>query len=305
MLSAEDLKLIGGSDAGVLVGMDKYRQPIDIFSRIVNGTETTQTKPMRRGILLEPVIRELFRDETQLELRGPRSLRSPRHAFARASLDDVAVRDGEEIVVEYKSANVRMLHEWGEPGTDEVPRQYLCQVQWYMAMSGMHSADLAALIGGDDLRIYEIDEDKELQEMLFDAAAKFWTDHVLTGIPPAPDASEGYARFLKARFPKETLPMIRADDVACEWARKLRDAEEALEMAEQAKEEARQALIATIGPASGLEGPDFRISYKQSKGRASTDWAAVCQESKVPQTLIDRHTKRSPYRVFKPTWSKE
>jgi putative phage-type endonuclease len=301
-LSSEEKKLIGGSDAAAVAGLSRYKSPLDVWLRIVEGREPEQTKPMRRGQLLEPVVRQMYADETGAELLGPRSLRSKRHPFARASLDDVARLRGEERVLECKSANFRMLHAYGE-GDDEIPDDYIAQVQWYLALAQLPIADVAVLLAGDELRIYTLRADAELQAALFEEAARFWRNYVVTKQPPPPDASPSYGEWLKRRFPKSDEQFLLADAEAVVAAEQLRKAREAKKAAEEAEEQARQLLQAKIGDAAGLIGPDFRINWKLTKGRATTDWRALCMELQVPPATVERFTKRAPYRCFKPQFS--
>lgn len=296
-LTPEELGLIGGSDAAAIAGVSRYRAPIDVYRRIVEHAEAPQTKAMERGTLLEPVIREMYRRETHAELLGPRSLRSEKFPFARASLDDVARFGGEERVAEFKSASLRTISTYGTEA-DGVPEEYLCQVNWYMAMAQLPVADLAVLLAGDELRVYTIEADAEVQGMLFDAAARFWTDHVLTRTPPPPDDSEPYARYLAARFPHSKGNMLTADAEAERWAQQLLSARRAAAAAENAEREARNHLVALIGEADGIEGANWRVTYRSNKGRATVDWQAVAFEAKVPKTLVEQYTTRKPFRRF-------
>jgi predicted phage-related endonuclease len=69
---------------------------------------------------------------------------------------------------------------WGEPGTDEIPEEYVLQVQHGMLVVAarfditIEVADVAVLIGLDDYRQYEVPADRELQEMLVDEERDFW-----------------------------------------------------------------------------------------------------------------------------------
>lgn len=298
-LTPEELKLIGGSDAAAIVGVSPYASAHDVYARIVEGAVTEETRPMRRGTLLEPVIRSMAAEELGMKFLGPRKLRFK--GWGRASLDDVALVDGAEEVAEFKSVGPFADGEYGEPGTDAIPPQHVCQVQVYMAATGMPRANLVALFGTDDLRQYVVPADAELQGMLFEAMERFWVDNVLTRTPPLVDGSSSCAEALARRFPKVTAPLLPADKDAETWAQILREARAAKDAAESAEKNARNHLLERIGDAEGIEGAGWRITYKETKGKPSVDWQALCFEAKVPPELVKKFTKRTPYRVFRPS----
>lgn len=300
-LTKEELQLIGGSDASAVVGMNPYKTRVDLFARIVEGREDPTTEAMWRGTLLEPVIRAMAERKLGMVFRGPRKYRIA--DWGRASLDDVLeAADGTEEVAEFKSVNGFAAAQYGEEGTDEVPREHLCQTQMYMGVSGMKRAHLVALIGTDDLRHYVIESDTELQAMLFEACERFHQEHVLTGVPPEVDGSDSCARWLEERYPRSNGALLPATPEAIEWAKKLRIAREARKAAELVEKEARNHLVALIGEADGMEGPDFKLSYRLSKGKPTVDWKAVAFEAGIPPERIAAHTTHKPFRVFKPTF---
>jgi len=298
-LTKEDLLLIGGSDAAAIAGVSRYKTPLDIFRRIVEGHTTETTRPQRRGQLLEEPIRQMYREETGAKLLGPLSLRG---TFTRASLDDHT----EDRVVEIKSANIRQAHEWGELGTDEVPTDYLVQVQWYMRHARKEMADLVVLLGGDELRVYPIRADVEMQEMLWEAAERFWKDHVLPKRPPEIDDTQACHDWLTARFPRDVGPVVPSTPDAELWAHRLFTARANLDEAEALEREARNHLQALIGDAAGMVGSGWRISWKGTKPRTSVDWEAVALAAGASMDLIAQHTTTKPGpRVFRCTGPKE
>lgn len=299
-------RLIGGTDVPKILGIAPYGGPVDAWRRIVEGWSPELNAAMRRGMRLEPVARAIYVDETAATLEPhPGYLRSKRHEFMGASVDDMATRDGERLVVEYKTAGLRAMRDWGEAGSEDVPDHYRVQVAWYLACTGREAADLAALIAGDDFRVYRIQRDLDLESMLLEACERFWVDHVLPQKPPPPDASEGYSGFLASRYPKSNGTMALATPELESLARRLRAAKAAKEAAEDAEREARNHLVAAIGETDGIQGEGWRVTYKLSKGRAVTDWQAVCAEAGVAAELVAKHTNRNPYRVFRATFPGE
>lgn len=300
-LSEEELKLIGGSDASAIAGLNPYRSPHDVFARVVGGRVEPETKPMRRGNLMEPVIRSMAEDEYGMKFLGPRKLRL--RGFMRASLDDVLSVDGGEEVAEFKSVNPFAAAQYGEEGTDEVPRHHICQVQFYMGATGLPRAHLVALIGVDDLRHYVIRADADLQGMLFEEVERFHRDHVLTGKPPPVDSSPACAQWLAERFPKNDGGMVKADLRATLIASRLQHARHSKAEAEAIEREARNQLVELIGEADGIEGDGWRITHKFTKGKTKTDWEALARELGATDAFIQRHTVIAPgFRTFRPTF---
>ncbi len=297
-------KRIGGTAIGQIVGASNFGGPIDAFRRLYEGYEQPQNKPMRRGRLLEPVAREMYVEDTGANLKPrPDVLYSDRYEFMSASLDDLAIRDGQELVVEYKTANMNMLSKFGPEDSGVFPKQYRTQCAWYMAATGLNHADLAVLLAGDEFRVYRITRDLELESMLLEAAERFWKDHLLTGIPPPPDASEGYAEYLANKFPEDTGPVVVASAEAEGWAEVLRRAKVDLADAEAREQQARNLLMDAIGEAAGMTGDGWKISYRSTKPRSKVDWESVAMAAGATKAQIEANTNEGKsYRTFRATF---
>jgi putative phage-type endonuclease len=189
-------QFIGGSDAAAIMGVSKWRTPLDVYLSKVEGVDGDGNAAMERGRLLEPAVLQMYANETGLALEIGGDIRL--HAalpFVGATLDALAAAT---IVVDAKTSRNR--GGWGEPGTDEIPIDYLLQLHHYMAVADKQVADCAVLFGNFDFVIYRCPRDEELVAMLLEAEARFWHCHVLAKQPPPPrSAADALRRFPKAR----------------------------------------------------------------------------------------------------------
>lgn len=228
---------IGGSDAAAVLGLSKWKTPLQVYlDKRGEAAETPDNESMLWGRALEPVIRQQYAERTGRAVLVPDGiLRHPSHSFMLANLDGMTE---DRRVVEIKTA--RVAQGWGEPGSDEVPQDYLLQVQHYMAVTGFDVADVAVLIGGSDFRLYEVPADRELQELLIDAEASFWRN-VEQGIPPEPVSyADMQTRF--GRASREGTVEAESDPDVLVAVAKLRAIRETMKTME-ADEEAQQAVI--------------------------------------------------------------
>lgn len=228
---------IGGSDAAAVLGLSKWKTPLQVYlDKRGEAAEIPDNEAMLWGRALEPVIRQQYAERTGRAVLMPDGiLRHPAHGFMLANLDGMTE---DRRVVEIKTA--RTAQNWGEAGSDEVPQDYLLQVQHYMAVTGFEVADVAVLIGGSDFRIYEVPADRELQEMLIDAEAAFWRA-VEQGIPPEPVSyADMQARF--GRASREGMIEAESDPDVLVAVAKLRAIRETMKTME-ADEEAQKAII--------------------------------------------------------------
>ena len=298
---------IGGSEIAAVAGLDPYATALDVWRSKVEGYEREQTPAMRRGQLLEPVIASIYAEESRVVLEESGTIRHPTRPVAVATPDRIALWPDGRRVLEIKSANSRMTREWGEPGTDEIPRAYLCQVLWELACAGLERADLAVLIAGDDFRIYHLYRDVELEGLLLEKAEKFWRDHVDTKTPPPIDGSDSCDAWLAARHPRSiTSSVIESTPEAEELMWTLRGARHAIEAAEVIESDAKNKLKALVGDASGMIGGHgrWKISWK-SQSRNSIDVDALISALGISPETVAKYTIQKSTRVFRPSWKDE
>lgn len=189
MLTSEQIDArrsgVGGSDAAAVCGLSRWRTPLQVYLEKrgeVPGFEGNEFT--RWGEALEPAIRQAYSDATGRIVRLPKeTLRHPRHGFILCHPDGVT-DDGRL----FEAKNTRSGEGWGEPGTDDLPIEYLVQVQHNMLVMGLAVADVAVLIAGSDFRIYEVPADAELHAMLIDREARFW-EQVERAVPPDPKSA--------------------------------------------------------------------------------------------------------------------
>lgn len=203
---------IGGSDAAASVGLSKWKTPLDLYLDKKGQIETAENESMAWGHKLEPVIRQEYANRTGRTVSVPPGIiRHPTVDFALMTPDGIA---DDSRVLQVKTA--RTAEGWGEPGSDEIPQEYLLQVTHEMFVTGLGVADVAVLIGGSDFRIYVVEADTELQRMLIDREREFW-GHVQRDEPPPPVNRED----VKRRWRISSGAQCRASDAAESVARRL------------------------------------------------------------------------------------
>lgn len=307
-LTDEEKKLIGGSDVAALAELSPYKKPIDVFRRIKLGEEdAAQSTAARRGTLMEPVIRELVRQDFGLTLLGPRKLRDPKRPYVRVSLDDVSKEGDVEVVNEFKSVSPYAAGDYGPSESDVFPEWHLCQLQFYLAETGAPRGRLSALIGVDDLRQYIIKADVDLQGMLFEVVDRFHRDHILTGKPPAVDGSKSFSNYLAKRFPKPKGDMVQAPPEAEELAREFRAASTASDAAKERRDRAKNRLKEIIGENRGLTFANGdRITWGHVNGKPKLDLDALCKKYSITKEALAAHTARGAgHRAFRPSWKED
>ncbi len=178
---------IGGSDAAAILGMSKFRTPLQVYlDKIGQAPETPETTEMRWGKKLEPLILEEYQELTGVEITPNVLVFHDKHPWMMGTLD--AMR-ADRRVVEAKCVGFNRFGEWGEEGSDYVPTDYLLQVQHYLAVTGSTIADIAALFSGNTLRIYTVQADQDLIDAMTMREAEFW-QRVITRNPPSPEADD-------------------------------------------------------------------------------------------------------------------
>ena len=216
--SSDRTKYIGGSDVAGLLGISPFKSPIDVWmEKTGKKTSEANTLPLRFGSFAETFVANEYAKATGFGLHHDESIFiHPRYAFAGAHVDRFVYANGLDQpanrLLECKTAHPFTSHQWGEAGTDQIPMHYLTQVIWYQIVTGIPQADLAVLFGNNDFRIYAINHDPELEELVLQKAIFFWTEYVQKDIPPPAQSSADCQTLFRRSHPSKT---IEADLKTC------------------------------------------------------------------------------------------
>ena len=187
--SLDRTKYIGGSDIGAILGLSRFRSPLEVWmEKTGKEVKRLDSLPLRFGSFAEEFVASEYSRSTGFLLIHDESIYvHPEYSFMSAHMDRF-VLDGSTStpshILECKTANPFSSGDWGEAGTDQVPLSYLCQCIWYMAITNLKRVDLAVLFGNSDFRIYEISRDLELEGVILQKASFFWNTYVLHDVPP-------------------------------------------------------------------------------------------------------------------------
>lgn len=177
---------LGGSDAAAACGLSRWKSPLQVYLEKRGEAPAFEGNTFTEwGNALEPAIRQAYSNATGRVVRLPEeTLRHPTYTFLLCHPDGVT-DDGRL----FEAKNTRSDKDWGELGTDQVPQEYLMQVQHNMLVTGLPVADVAVLIGGSDFRIYTVERDIDLHNLLIEAESALWK-RIESGNPPPPTTAE-------------------------------------------------------------------------------------------------------------------
>lgn len=271
---------LGSSDTAAIMGLSPYRTEFEVYvekvARLDNGfdagTDATAsfdiTNPFHRGHLYEPLIARAYELRQGVKLdRAPATIH-PTHDFIAASGD--YVHADRRSIVELKKVHWRSADDWGPPDSDEIPGQYLVQAYHQMAVYGIDENNVTALIGDDDLRIYPLHRQPDVETLIIDALCDFWK-RVLARTPPAPDWTHPATVEAIKRLHRPTLGLsIVLDDSCHEWIVERDAAAETIKAETKIKDEMTARLTLAMGEASLAHCKGYKITRTESDVKAYT-----------------------------------
>jgi len=281
---------IGGSDVAAVLGISDYKTSYQLWLEKIGDAEPQQeTWEMMRGKALEPALRQHYANKTGLVVSLPvKAMVSEKYPFMRYNPDGLTK---EKRLVEFKTASYS--DEWGEEGTDEIPQEYLLQVQHGMIVTGFEVCDVTVSIGGNKPKYYLVEADKFLQEFIIEVEAKFW-QMVEQRVPPPPSNNDDVARI----YNRVNGQSVIATDEISEMLLHLQRAREVLKKYEKEKESAEVAIKNFMGENEVLVNVHGQIlaTWKQSLGAKRLDSDRLKKEQPL---IAAQYTKASePTRRF-------
>ncbi len=166
-------KGLGGSDAPIICGLNKYKSPMELWMEKTGQLETKEAgEAAYWGNVMEPIVRAEFTKRTGLDVTPVQAiLQHPEHPFMLANLDGIVdTPEHGRGLFEAKTASAFLANEW----EDRVPESYMVQVQHYLEVTGLEFAYIAVLIGGNQFKWTYIPRDDKVIKVLIQLEKHFW-----------------------------------------------------------------------------------------------------------------------------------
>lgn len=280
--SNEWLATMSASKIAAVVGLSPYESRFALWHRMAGNLDPTEdTDEMRRGHYLEPAIATWFADQHPEWTVAPTGTWShPDRPWQTASPDRLITKgDGQVAVLECKT-DIH-THNWGQPGSDDIPVYYRAQTLWQLDTLGVDQAHVAVLTGALRFQEYVVDYDATEAADLRAAAVAF-LDDLADGVPPEIDGSAQTYQIIQEMHPKIDGTDVTIDD---ELARRFCTARVVLADAQTEEQAARSTLAMTMGTARRARWGDFTIATRQVRGDSDP---FVVAGRKLPQFTTTR-----------------
>lgn len=177
-------KGIGGSDIAAILGVSPYKTPVDVYLDKINPIENENNinihSPLYWGNQHEKPILKAYEIETGNEVSTIKTVYDKENNFLFANVDGVTKHH--KVIVEAKTSALKK--EWGEEGTNQIPKHYLCQVAHYASILDADYVDIPVLFFGNNFCLYRYERNLELETIIKKRAIEFWQNNVMQHIAP-------------------------------------------------------------------------------------------------------------------------
>jgi len=236
------------------------------------------------GTLLEPIVAAHYTKRTGHRVRRVNAVLQhpdPTCSWMLANIDREVIGAKEVQILECKTAGLQGARLW----KDGVPEYVQLQVMHQLAVTGKQAADVAVLIGGQQLEIHRIERDEGMICNLIELERAFWKK-VEQGVPPAADGSESSDQALRCLYPSDTGHTVDfRDDVTLSKAfADLTHTRQVLNDFGKLEARLKQQIQQAMGEASRAQFETGEVTWKRSKEGTSLDVARLLTEQ--PELLV-------------------
>jgi putative phage-type endonuclease len=292
---------IGSSDAAAAVGLNPYQSQLELWmvktgrsSLLPQVDPNDEASPTYWGQLLEPIVAAHYTRRTGRRVRRINAvLQHPEHPWMLANIDREIVGAGDAQILECKTAGINGARLW----RDGVPEYVQLQVMHQLAVTGKQAADVAVLLGGQELQIHRIERDEALIANLIELERQFW-DLVVRDEQPAADGSESADLALRCLYPRDTGDVLDlSDDLAMSSVfSDLLAVRQSLEREQQLEAQLKQRIQQRMGDASRALFERGEVSWKRSKDASAIDIERLQKE--WPELVVQYAVSKPGSRRF-------
>lgn len=306
-------KGIGGSDAGAILGYNKYASPCSVYLQ-KKGFESSfkGNKATEWGHILEEPLRNKLREEyPDMKIETvPGMFTSKKYPYMNANLDGLVFAEKEITIkgetisglggLEIKTSSMGDGFE-----DDEIPDSYYCQVQHYMAVTGLPWFVLTVFFfNSKDGDVYVIRRNQDFINDLTEKEKSFWEDYFEKDIIPAPIGVQNEKDIISNLDVSESVMLDEKDE---QTLRQLLNVQSEIKDLKSKEEELKNAIILSLYEKSTNQKAEkttaqignIKLSYTTQK-RKSVD-----TEELKKSGLYDQYSKESVSKVLRVSEIKE
>lgn len=282
---------IGGSDVAAILGISKWKSAVGLWLDKTNQANEPEeeNEAMQWGNIMEPVIRNHFAEvmgKPVVEVKA--MLRHPEYPFMLANVDGVTVDDGgNPAILEIKTASEYKRDEWD----DDIPAYYQTQVQHYLCVTGVGKAYVAVLIGGNSFKVFEVDANAEVQQMLIAVEREFW-GKVQNMVRPEIDGSDASTGLLDRAYRGGISEQIVLPEEAIEYVDRYIEASAEEDNAKAKKQDAANHIKDFMRDYDKAKCLEHTVSWKPVTSERLDSKALKEAEPEVYQKYVKTSTSR-------------
>ena len=287
---------IGSSDAAAAVGLNPYKSQLQLWMEktgrdgalpVVDPND--DQSPMYWGTLLEPIVAAHYTRRSGHRVRRVNAvLQHPEHSWMLANIDREVVGASDVQILECKTAGIHGARLW----RDGVPEYVQLQVMHQLAVTGKQAADVAVLLGGQELQVFRIERDDTLIAQLVALEQQFWGYVERDQQPPA-DGSASAELALRCLYPRDsgtTLDFSSDLEMSGVFS-DLLAVREVITTQTALESQLKQRIQQRMGEATRAVFEIGEVSWKRSKDGTSLD---------TTQLLKDHPEMAQTYAMTKP-----
>ena len=274
---------IGSSDAAAAVGLNPYKSQLQLWMEktgrdgalpVVDPSD--EQSPMYWGTLLEPIVAAHYTRRSGHRVRRVNAvLQHPEHSWMLANIDREVVGASDVQILECKTAGIHGARLW----RDGVPEYVQLQVMHQLAVTGKQAADVAVLLGGQELQVFRIERDDTLIAQLVALEQQFWGYVERDQQPPA-DGSASAELALRCLYPRDsgtTLDFSSDLEMSGVFS-DLLAVREVITTQTALESQLKQRIQQRMGEATRAVFEIGEVSWKRSKDGTSLDTTQLLKE---------------------------
>lgn len=303
---------IGGTTISGILGVSPWLSPLGAYLKLRGEvTDGGTNDAIERGVRFEDVVAQTFQ-ATHAEFKvvhndeftdTPQRVVDKDCEYFTGSPDrllyasDAKVGDNIVAGLEIKTASMRNRSKWGAPGTDQIPINYMCQVQWYLGFYPNITNWHVAVEFFDDnekpllYAEYLVKRDDELIANMRKAGKDFWERHVLTGDAPEYEMVDAVVpEYVKKTYGDDLGTTLEATTEENALVAQYLQAKKEKESAEEKYETLKTRLQLVIKDNSCFQTDYGKITWKKSKARDVIDYKALVEFLHPKYEVIQKFT---------------